>query len=159
VAVHVEGSLEGLAHGADRSVTIVVTVDDPVDPGVDVAVNLDRAGLPEEVSIQTLKTASLRRAGEVRVPVKFRVAPEAQAGTWRPRVSLEAEEGVVVDPATVDLTVAVPEHSVVVAAVVEPSAAKRSLWGVFALVALALTAAASLYVGRSKDDLLLQVNG
>jgi hypothetical protein len=159
VAVQVEGSLEGLAHDADRSVTLIVTADDAVVEGVDVAVNVDRAGLPEEVSIQTLKTASLRRAGEVRVPVKFRVAPEAQAGTWRPRLTLEAEDGVVIEPSTVDLTVVVPEHTVVAASLGQPTESKTSFWGVLGLVALVLTAAAALYVGRSKDDLLLQING
>jgi hypothetical protein len=159
VAVQVEGNLEGLAHDADRSVTLVVTVDEALVQGIDVAVNIDRAGLPEAVSIQTLKTASLRPAGEVRVPVKFRVAPEAEAGTWHPRVSLESEEGVVIDPSTVDLKVVVPEHTVIAASLVQPTESKTSFWGVLGLVALALTAAAAIYVGRSKDDLLLQVNG
>ncbi len=159
VAVQVEGSLEGLAHDVDRSVTLVVTVEEALVQAVDVAVHVDRAGLPEDVSIQTLKTASLRRAGEVRVPVKFRVAPGAAAGSWHPRVSLEAEDGIVIDPSTVDLTVVVPEQAMVAASVVPPSDTQKSFWGILGLVALALTAAAALYVGRSKDDLLLQVNG
>ncbi|MCK6461818.1 MAG: hypothetical protein L6Q95_18210, partial [Planctomycetes bacterium] len=159
VAVEVEGSLEGLALDADRSVALVVTVDDALLQPVEVAVNLDRAGLPEDVSIQTLKTASLGRGGKVRVPVRFRVAPGAAAGTWHPRVSLKAEDGVVIEPSTVDLTVVVPEPAVVKAAVVQPSDAQKSMWGILGLVALALTAATALYVGRSKDDLLLQVNG
>lgn len=159
VAVQLEGTLDGLAHDADRAVTLVVRVEDALVNAVDVTVDIDRAGLPEEVSIQTLKTASLRRAGEVRVPLKFRVAPEAVAGAWTPRVSLTSQEGVVIEPATVDLSVVVPERTVVAASILQPANAKKSFWGILGLVSLALTAAAAFYVGRSKDDLLLQING
>ena len=159
VSVALEGSLDGLSPEDDRAVALVVTVEDALVQAVDLGVKVDRAGLPAEVSIQTLETASLRRAGDVRVPLKFRVAPGAQAGTWHPRVSLTADRGVVIEPSTVDLTVVVPESSLAAAAVAQPSDSQRSLWGVLALVALACTALAALFVGRSKDDLLLQTNG
>ncbi len=156
VAVVLEGSLEGLSPDDDRAVALVVTVEDALVQAIDLSVKIDRAGLPDGVSIQTLETATLRRAGNVRVPVKFRVTPGAEAGTWHPRVSLAAEEGVVIEPSTVDLTVVVPRSEVVAASVVQPTDSQTSLWGVLGLAALACTALAALYVGRSKDDLLIE---
>jgi len=158
VTVDLEGSLEGLSADEDRAVTLVVTVEDALVQAIDIPVKVDRAGLPEGVSIQTLETATLRRAGNVRVPLKFRVVPGAEAGTWRPRVSLAAPEGVVIAPTTVELTVVVPPSTVVAASVVQPADAQRSLWVVLGLAALACTALAALYVGRSKDDMLIEVS-
>jgi hypothetical protein len=159
VSVRLEGSLEGLSTENDRSVTLIVTTDEALVNGVDLAVQVDRAGLPEDVSIQTLETASLRRAGDVRVPVKFRVAPGTKAGTWEPRVTLSApDEGVVIEPKSFDLTVVVPEPVVATAAMTAPVDAHRSFWGLLSIVAVVLTALTARYVGRSKDDLLLQVN-
>lgn len=159
VSVRVEGSLEGLSSEDDRSVNVIATVDEALVQAVPLTVQVDRDGLPEQVSIQTLETAMLRRAGEVRVPVKFRVVPGTEAGTWHPCVTLSAEEGVVIEPSAVELTVSVPEPTVVTASVVSPSDPQRSFWGIIGLLAIALTAVTALYVGRSKDDLLLQVNG
>jgi hypothetical protein len=157
VSVHVDGDLEGLSHGNDGSVAIVATVDEAVTAPVEIAVTVDRAGLPEDVSVQTLETASLRRAGDVRVPVKVRIAPGAPAGTWRPRVSLAAGDGVVVEPSSVELVVVVPEPKIVTASLV-PSDSRKSLWSIVSLVALALTALTALYVGRSKDDMLIDTS-
>lgn len=156
VTVALEGSLEGFSPDDDRAVTLIVTVEAALVQAIELLVKVDRAGLPEEVSIQTLETASLRRAGEVRVPVKFRVGSGAAAGTWHPRVSLTAEDGVLIEPSSVELTVVVPPSTV--AAAFPPTDPQRSLWGVLGLVALAFTALAALYVGRSKDDMLLQTN-
>lgn len=155
VAVQVEGSLEGLSPADDRAVALVASVEEALGAPIDLAVKIDRAGLPEEVTIQTLETASLRRAGDVRVPVKFRVGEGARAGTYHPRVSLTAEEGIVVEPATIEFDVVVPQPKVTTAALVPPSDPRRSLWGIVAVIALALTALTALYVGRSKDDLLI----
>ncbi|HEX5136196.1 MAG TPA: VWA domain-containing protein [Planctomycetota bacterium] len=159
VAVQVDGSLEGLADGADGAVTLILTVEDAIVQTVDLGVDIDRDGLPEGVSIQTLKTVSLRRAGEARIPVRFHVSPESGPGTWHPSITLSAPEGVVLDRPRIDLAVTVPVHAVVTASVAQPTESRKSFWGILGLVALALTAVAALYVGRSKDDLLLQING
>ncbi len=163
VGVVLEGSLDGFSPEDDRGVALIVTVEDAIVRAIELSVKVDRAGLPEGVSIQTLETASLRRAGDVRVPVKFRVAAGTPAGTWHPRVSLTAEDGVVIEPSSVDLTLVVPHSTVAAASGVVPSSdPQRSLWGILGLVALGFTALAALYVGRSKDDMLIdssKVNG
>jgi hypothetical protein len=159
VAVAVDGSLDGFAPTADRAVTLVLTVEDAIVRPIEVAVTVDRAGLPPGVSIQTLETTALRRAGDARVPVKFRTAAGAQAGTWHPKVSLSAGEGIVIEPSSVELTVVVPPSTVAVASLVEPGDSQRSLWVLLSVLAVALTALSAHYVGRSKDDMLLQANG
>jgi len=158
VSVQLDGSLEGLSSEDDRAVVLIATVEDAIVQPVDITVKVDRAELPEQVSIQTLETASLKRSSGVRVPVKFRVGPDAAPGTWHPRVSLTAEDGVVIEPSTFDLTVVVPERTVTAASLAPPSDPERSFWGILSVVALALTSLTALYVGRSKDDLLLQTN-
>lgn len=159
VAVGIEGSLSGFSPTDDRAVAVVLTVEDAIVQPVEIGVTLDRAGLPPDVSIQTLETLALKRTGEVKVPVKFKATPGGPAGTWRPRVSFKAPEGILIEPSSVELTLVVPPSSVAVAAVATSSDANRSFWGILGLAALALTALTALYVGRSKDDMLLQVNG
>jgi hypothetical protein len=70
-------------------------------------------------------------------------------------VVLDAQEGLAVQPRSFELTAVVPRPPVPIAASAGASDPQRSLWGILGVIALALTAVTALYVGRTKDDMLL----
>jgi hypothetical protein len=159
VKAEVEGDLAGLAVGADRTATIILTMDEAPPEPLELTLQVDRSGLPDELAVLAAETVSVRRVGAQRTPVRLRAAEGAPLGTWRPRVSIKAVEGVVVEPRSFELETTVVAAPVVPPPPPPPSDPRRSIWLGVAVAALALTAFTAIYVGRSKDDMLLQANG